>query len=53
MYSAWRTPHDLDEEACPECQGSSYVPIRTDGEPMVKECPECQGTGKDATKRAA
>ena len=53
MYSAWKTPHDLAEGACPECQGSSYVPAPTDGERMVEECPECEGTGKDASKKAA
>ncbi len=51
--SAWRTPHDLAEGACPECQGSSYVPVPIDGERMVEECPECKGTGKETTKRAA
>jgi len=53
VHSAWRTPHDVTDEACPECQGSSYVPAPTDGERIVKECPECEGTGKGATKQAA
>jgi DnaJ-class molecular chaperone len=53
MYSAWKRPHDLAEDACPECQGSSYVPAPIHGERIVEECPECEGTGKDATKKAA
>ncbi len=53
MYSAWRRQHDLAEDACPECQGSSYVPARSLGERIVTQCPECEGTGKDASKKAA
>lgn len=54
LHSAWKTRHDLAEEgACPECQGSAYVPLRRGGEPMVEKCPECEGTGKDSTKQAA
>ena len=53
MDSAWRLPHELAKGACPECQGSAYVPALTDRDRMVKECPECEGTGKEATKRAA
>jgi DnaJ-class molecular chaperone len=53
MYSAWRRLHELADDACPECQGSSYVPAVIDGERIVDECPECAGTGKDATKKAA
>lgn len=53
MYSAWRRQHDLAEDACPECQGSSYVPAPNNGERIVVECPECEGTGKDVTKKAA
>ena len=53
MYSAWRRPHDLAEDACPECQGSCYVPALGRGERIVDECLECKGTGKDATKKAA
>ena len=53
MYSAWRRQHDLAENACAECQGSSYVPSLVHGERIVDQCPECKGTGKDATKKAA
>jgi len=53
VQSAWKTRHDLAEDACPECQGSTYVPSSMSKERMVDECPECKGTGKDATKKAA
>ena len=53
MHSAWKRQHDLAEDACPECQGSTYVPGPMYEERMVAECPECKGTGKDATKKAA
>jgi DnaJ-class molecular chaperone len=53
VYSAWRRSHDLAEAACPECQGSCYVPALIYGERIVDECPECEGTGKDTTKKAA
>jgi DnaJ-class molecular chaperone len=53
VYSAWRRQHDLAGNACPECQGSSFVPAPIYGERIVDECPECEGTGKDATKKAA
>ena len=52
MFSAWRRQHDLAEDACPECQGSSYVPAAIKGEGIVDKCPECEGTGKAATKKA-
>ena len=53
MYSAWRRQHDLTDDACPECQGSCYVPASIQRDRIVIECPECAGTGKDATKKAA
>jgi len=53
MYSAWKTPHQLANDACPECQGSSYVPGPMYDGRMVEECPECKGTGKEAAKKAA
>jgi len=53
MHSAWKRQHDLAEDACSECQGSTYVPGPMYEERMVAECPECKGTGKDATKKAA
>jgi DnaJ-class molecular chaperone len=53
VQSAWKRQHDLAEDACPECQGSTYVPGPMHEERMVDECPECKGTGKDATKKAA
>jgi hypothetical protein len=53
VYSAWKTPHDLAEGACRECQGTRYVRAPIYGERMVEECRECKGTGKDATKKAA
>jgi DnaJ-class molecular chaperone len=53
VQSAWKTRHDLAEDACPECQGSTYVPSRTSEERMVEECPKCSGTGTNATKKAA
>ena len=54
MYSAWRRQHELAEDACPECQGSRYVPVPNCGEPrIVNKCPECEGTGKKTTKKAA
>ena len=49
MRSAWKRRHDLADGACPECQGSTYVPGPMYEERMVDECPECKGTGKDAT----
>jgi hypothetical protein len=51
--SAWRILHDLKEGACPECQGSAYVPSPTSKERMVDECRECKGTGTNAAKKAA
>ena len=53
VQSAWKRRHDLAENACPECQGSTFVPGPMYEERMVDECPECKGTGKDATKKAA
>ena len=53
VHSAWKRRHDLAENACPECQGSTFVPGPMYDERMVDECPECKGTGKDATKKAA
>ncbi len=53
VHSAWKRRHDLAENACPECQGSTFVPGPMYEERMVDECPECKGTGKDATKKAA
>jgi rRNA maturation protein Nop10 len=53
VHSAWKRRHDLAEDACPECQGSRYVPGPMYEERMVDECPKCGGTGKDATKKAA
>jgi DnaJ-class molecular chaperone len=54
MHSAWQKPHDLTDDACPECQGSCYVPAAPihDGR-IVDECRECEGTGKAITKKAA
>ena len=53
MHRAWTRRHDLAEDVCAECQGSTYVPGPMYEERMVDECPECKGTGKDATKKAA
>jgi DnaJ-class molecular chaperone len=53
MSSAWSRQHDLAEDACPECQGSCYVPAPIQGERLVEGCRECKGTGKVATKNAA
>ena len=53
MHCAWKTGHELAEDACPECQGSTYVPGPMYEGRMVDECPKCGGTGKDATKKAA
>jgi len=53
VLSAWNRRHDLAADACPECQGSAYVPGPMHEERMVDECPKCQGTGKRATKKAA
>jgi DnaJ-class molecular chaperone len=53
VHSAWERQHDLAEGACPECQGSSYVPGPMYEERMVDECPKCKGTGKAARKKAA
>lgn len=53
MHNAWKRRHNLAENACPECQGSAYVPGPMYEGRVVDECPECEGTGKDATKKAA
>ena len=53
MHSAWQKPHELTDDACPECQGSCYVPALVYGDRLVDKCPKCEGTGKDQTKRAA
>ena len=53
VRSAWKTRHDLAEDACPECQGSAYVPAPENQERIVNECPICEGSGKDETKQAA
>ena len=53
VQSAWKRRHDLAEDACPECQGSTYVPSPMYEVRIVDECPKCEGTGKDATKKAA
>jgi len=53
VHSAWKRRHDLAEDACPECQGSTYVPGPMYEGRMVDECPECGGAGKDAKKKAA
>ena len=53
VQSAWKSKHDLEEDACPECEGSSYVPAPNRRERMVGECPTCKGTGKDGAKKAA
>ena len=53
MRSAWNSQHDLAEDACPECQGSTYVPAASTRERIVDACPECEGTGKDDSKKAA
>ena len=53
MPSAWQKPHELTEDACPECQGSCYVPALVYGDRLVERCPECEGTGKDRAKKAA
>ena len=53
MRSAWKSQHDLAEDACPECQGSTYVPAASTRERIVDACPECEGTGKDDSKKAA
>jgi hypothetical protein len=53
VNSAWKRQHDLAGDACPECQGSTYVPAPMRREAMVVECPACNGTGKGATKNAA
>ena len=53
MHSAWSWKHDLAEDACPECQGSTYVPGPNEDERLVDKCPRCEGTGKAATKKAA
>lgn len=52
-HSAWSTPHELAEGACPKCQGTSYVPGRPDDGRLVETCPECEGTGKDEARKAA
>ncbi len=53
MQRGWKTRHEVEEGACTECQGSTYVPAYLDHERMVKECPTCEGSGKDAKKKAA
>jgi len=53
VHSAWKSRPDLAENACPECQGSAYVPGPMYEGRMVDECPECKGTGKGAAKKAA
>lgn len=53
MQSAWKRQHELAENACPECQGSAYVPGPMHDERMVDACPKCEGTGTDAAKKAA
>ena len=53
VHSAWERRHDLAEGACPECQGSSYVPGPMYEERLVDECPKCKGTGKAPTSKAA
>ena len=53
MYSAWKMSHDFAEGACPECQGSCYIPAPKSRERIVNQCPQCEGTGKEAPKRAA
>jgi hypothetical protein len=53
VHSAWKRQHDLADDACRECQGSTYVPGPMYEERMVDECPECKGTGKDGSKKAA
>ena len=53
MLSAWRRQHDLADDACPECQGSCYVPASIQKERMVNACPQCEGNGKNSTKKAA
>ena len=53
MKNAWKSRHELAENACPECQGSTYVPGPMYEGRMVDECPECKGTGMEATKNAA
>ena len=53
VHSAWKTRHDLAENACPECQGSAFVPGSMREGRMVDECPKCEGTGKGSTKKAA
>ena len=52
VHSAWKRRHDLAENACRECQGSTYVPGPMYEERMVDECPKCGGTGKDTRKAA-
>ena len=51
MRSAWKSQHDLAEDACPECQGSTYVPASSTRERIVDECPECQGTGRTPPRK--
>lgn len=53
VHTAWKTRHDLAENACPECQGSAFVPGSMHEGRMVDECPKCEGTGKGSTKKAA
>jgi hypothetical protein len=53
LHSAWKSKYELAENACPECQGSAYVPGPMHEGRMVDECPGCKGTGKAATKKAA
>jgi hypothetical protein len=53
VHSAWNRQHDLAEDACPECQGSCYVPAPGARDRIVDECRGCEGTGKLAPKKAA
>jgi len=53
VHSAWSWKHELAEDACPECQGSAYVPGPNEDGRMVDVCPKCEGTGKAATRKAA
>ena len=53
MQGAWKRRQELAEGACPECQGSAYVPGPMHEGRMVDECPKCEGTGKDVTRKVA
>jgi hypothetical protein len=52
VNSAWKSRHELAENACTECQGSTYVPGPMYEGRMVDECSECKGTGMEPTKHA-